>query len=394
MFSNPAKNLAVVATVTPWHEPPRIRHQATRQLSRFYNVLYVELPLESDRKFDELETINDSLVIFRPRKQFWWLRRIGNYIPIVRHVYNKMVVNKIESTIRACGYETAALVTFQFDLPEIMVLGVFDAKIYFCNDDFVIGARPAWKRRLYASYEAQVAHNADLCLAVSDPLVAKLRYVNANTELLLPGHEFKMDEPGQYASRSRADRRSIHVGFMGYINDRICFDWLEALIKIERIKLRLIGADQTSEGLLILKGNANFEHLKPLGDSALKKCLEECDVLIIPYDSSKAVLRVITAPNKLFQYLACGKPIVISDLPHFIELPDKFIYRASTAQEFVTQVLNAFQEDCAECYQARLDYAARNTWDVRGDQLHEHLQIIRSRHDKLQRMLRTSDQVF
>ncbi len=41
-FEDDSRELAVVTSTTPWHEPPRARHQVTRQLCRFYNVLYVD----------------------------------------------------------------------------------------------------------------------------------------------------------------------------------------------------------------------------------------------------------------------------------------------------------------------------------------------------------------
>jgi len=51
-FDDPSLPLAVVAAATRWEEPPRMRHDVTRQLMRWLNVLYVELfpdPRHRDR---------------------------------------------------------------------------------------------------------------------------------------------------------------------------------------------------------------------------------------------------------------------------------------------------------------------------------------------------------
>jgi glycosyltransferase involved in cell wall biosynthesis len=95
------------------------------------------------------------------------------------------------------------------------------------------------------------------------------------------------------------------------------------------------------------------------------------DVLIMPYDLGRKGVRAATAPNKLFQYIACGKPIVISDMPAFLKLPDGFVYRASDAAQFVNAVHQAFAEDSDEMTRARLKFAAENTWDTRGDRLRD-----------------------
>jgi hypothetical protein len=65
--------------------------------------------------------------------------------------------------------------------------------------------------------------------------------------------------------------------------------------------------------------------------------------------------------------MAIGKPVVISDMPNFIELPAGFVYRAQTAQQFVEMVRLAHDEDCEAYRLARLEYAKSNTWRTRGD---------------------------
>src|SRR5262249_55506369 len=98
-------------------------------------------------------------------------------------------------------------------------------------------------------------------------------------------------------------------------------------------------------------------------------------VFIMPYDTTQTAVRAITAPNKLFQYLACGRPVVCSDLPRLVELPRGFLYTAPTAREFVAQVWRAFSEDTAALRRDRLEYAAKNSWGGRGDRLREILAV-------------------
>jgi glycosyltransferase involved in cell wall biosynthesis len=104
---------------------------------------------------------------------------------------------------------------------------------------------------------------------------------------------------------------------------------------------------------------------------ALQVKLQEADVFVMPYDIRQPPVSAITAPNKLFQYLACGRPVVCSNLPSLIELPEKFIYRAADAKQFVAAVERAFAEDDSAAALDRLEYASRNTWALRGEALRD-----------------------
>ena len=55
---------------------------------------------------------------------------------------------------------------------------------------------------------------------------------------------------------------------------------------------------------------------------------------------------------------------------HLIKLPDKFIYVANSAKEFVDCIIKAYNEDCNKLTTQRIELARQNSWDVRGDQLH------------------------
>ena len=90
----------------------------------------------------------------------------------------------------------------------------------------------------------------------------------------------------------------------------------------------------------------------------------------MPYDISFRGPITTTAPNKFFQYLAVGKPVVISDMPNFIDMPYGVICRAKTAEGFVKKIRQAYEEDSNELINMRLKIAQENTWNKRGDMLY------------------------
>lgn len=97
--------------------------------------------------------------------------------------------------------------------------------------------------------------------------------------------------------------------------------------------------------------------------------LEDCDVLVMPYRWIGTGMGAATAPNKLFAYLAVRKPVVISNMPRFLELAPGILYRAGTADQFVDAIRRARAEDNDKLRALRGTIAAENTWDVRGDTL-------------------------
>jgi glycosyltransferase involved in cell wall biosynthesis len=140
--------------------------------------------------------------------------------------------------------------------------------------------------------------------------------------------------------------------------------------------LTLIGPIEHSAAVQRLARFDNFHHVAALQGDALKREMDRHDILVMPYDTTQAGVRASSAPNKLFQYLACAKPIVIADMPQLTPLPDHFVYRADSAAAFVRAIRQASADDSRDLRQARLDFARRNTWDARGDQIRALLQSL------------------
>jgi glycosyltransferase involved in cell wall biosynthesis len=185
--------------------------------------------------------------------------------------------------------------------------------------------------------------------------------------MMLHGHEFV---PGKRADETPKRAGKIHVGFAGFINWRLLGPWLAAIAATDDLQLHLIGP---VEGLSMagVLGHSSVDHVPPVGKDDLLELLQIMHVLVMPYDPSIEEVSILTTNSKTFQYVASGRPIVISDLPHYIELPRGVIYKARTTEEFVETIRRAHAEDCPEFVELRRRIAAENTWDKRGDQLFE-----------------------
>lgn len=364
----------VITTVSNWYEVPRIRHQVAKQMSRFYNVLYIETPTQWRNWYGtKIEKVEKNIIRYKLTNRFILPSRIYKYAPFLKDYHENYLLKEIYKILSDYKKSNVILINFNYDFLQIMKQDIFRLKIYLCNDDFPNRINNRIMRRQFTNREKEVAVNADLCLGVSYPLVNKLKRYNNISYLFLPGHEFNINRKKNIRQRNK---KRIKIAFAGYINKRIGFDWLQYASMQKDMEVHLIGPIENSGKSKIdayLKNNLLNLH-KPKYYSELQSFLENMDVLIIPYTISSYYtfsvgLESLTASNKLFSYIATGKPIVISDLPNFIKFDYGIIYTSNSKETFVSQIRKAYNEDSDELRKKRFDIAEKNTWEKRGNEL-------------------------
>jgi hypothetical protein len=83
---------------------------------------------------------------------------------------------------------------------------------------------------------------------------------------------------------------------------------------------------------------------------------------MIPFRISP--LTLATNPLKLYEYFACGHPVVSSPLPEVQEFND-LVYVANTPEQFVSQLEAAMDENDEPCAFGRRIVAERESWTAR-----------------------------
>src|SRR5690606_5254071 len=75
-------------------------------------------------------------------------------------------------------------------------------------------------------------------------------------------------------------------------------------------------------------------------------------------------------PNKVWQYLALGKPAVVSNLPNmkYITYPENSVYITKSNDDLVGLIEKAYAENTIEQMEQRIEFAHRNTWDHRFEE--------------------------
>jgi glycosyltransferase involved in cell wall biosynthesis len=138
-----------------------------------------------------------------------------------------------------------------------------------------------------------------------------------DTSLFCPGAKIP-----SVLSRWNIDATDPVILFMGTIYrfsglDRVITDFQRVLKRHARTRLLVVGWGEDEERLKRLaidhgvSGNVVFTGLQPY--SLLPDIIRASDICINPFELNDITRDIL--PNKLFQYLACGKPLVATRLP-------------------------------------------------------------------------------
>jgi glycosyltransferase involved in cell wall biosynthesis len=106
--------------------------------------------------------------------------------------------------------------------------------------------------------------------------------------------------------------------------------------------------------------NIHFLGIKPY--SELPRYYNHIDVCVLPWVQHNTFTSYGSA-IKVREYLATGKPVVISPLYEYLDTPGLKIYRSP--DEFISLVEEALAQDMPWERQARQDTVRNCTWDVR-----------------------------
>jgi len=107
----------------------------------------------------------------------------------------------------------------------------------------------------------------------------------------------------------------------------------------------------------------NVHFLGPKQYADLPKYVGHIDVFVLPWRQDN-VFTSYGSAIKVREYLATGKPVVISPLHEYLNTPGVRIYR--TKQEFLSAVEDALQHDSASDFQLRQSVVRNSTWDARA----------------------------
>lgn len=325
-----------------------------------------------------------NIHVFNPIKPF------PNPLPGGRFVNETTVSAQIRRAARRAGIRDPLLWVNPYD--DGYLLGRLGERgvIYDITDDWELAATtPEIKARI-AALDRDLCRRSDLTMVCSQSLFNSRREVAAQLLLLPNGvdaaHYTRLDalearaagtfDPNgvfeaQGASALKSDEWPRPVfGYTGTLHrERIDLDLVLQLARAHpQGSVVLIGPRHWADDSLseALKNQPNLHAPGPVAYAHIPEIMARFDVCIVPHKRSEFVESL--NPIKLWEYLACGKPIVATDVAGFRDFPH-LVRLAPDARGFITAcraALSELSEDGTdELCAARRAEAAGHSWTSR-----------------------------
>jgi hypothetical protein len=344
----------LIYTLTSWEEAPRARHQVTLELLKLgHEVYFIEKNSAGFPRIELKQFENLTLI----KTWFYPGYRIRFRMPLINGLYQIWLFKKLKVLL-------GDLLVITFDFTANQLTRFFPNSVYYCNDEVV--GNTTVKSKLVDQYwrqcEASVARNADLCIATAPFLARKLSGFNNRVyEIPLGG-----PDPGNIVSPAkRIQNYKVVLGLVGFIREiTISTQVINELLKDPNLIIRLVGTVEINF-MNKIDRPSGIEQLGVLKDQSLYAAISQFDVAIIPYNQKK--LNPGATSNKLYLYLACGVPVVMSEMPNLKEksFPKGTVYISKDNSDFYDLVMLAQNQEKPSYCNLRKKVASENTWKSR-----------------------------
>ena len=367
----------------PWSDIWRNRHQIMSILAERNRVMYVE-----PRTY-----LRQTMTMLRAGQMRWadwsgervtrvqpnlYVYRNLPYAPIsgrfpLKQITATMRVNSLRRHLHRLGFGKPILWLCRPEMED--VIGQFDERLllYHVVDEYSAYegvSDPEIARRR----ERNILERADLVLTTAPALWESKRAHNPNTHLVPNAVNYEafaqvMQSDAPLPDDLAALPRPL-AGYVGAINAKLDLSLFAALAEARPAwTLALIGPVRVSKRddlLQLLRAKENVHFLGKRSVEEVPHYIKGLDVCLLPYRRNEWTRNISSL--KLYEYLACGKPVVSSDVPAARDYAD-IVSIAQNAEQFVELVQNAFDDRTDAAIQKRMALERQNTWRHRVEQI-------------------------
>lgn len=365
----------------PWDGIWYNRQQIMSRLARHNRVFYINPIRTLTRTIIDLITFKcfipilekrkENLFIFHPPIYLFKYERLQWLTGWMRRYRNKL----IQRELIKYGFNEPILWLARPEEQE--TIGKFSEKLlcYHIVDEYFSYIK--LPKEILKAKEEEVAKRADIVIVSSENLYKRKRHLNYNTYLIRNAVDYDlfikgMGKDGDIPQDIASIIKPV-LGYVGTINRELD---LELLLYIANVRsdwnIVLIGPVlyknivYESMKLKKLKNKENVYFLGAKKREDVPLYYKAIDVGIMPYKLSLQVMN--SFPLKMFEYLACGKPVVSVDVPsvreyyHVVDI-------ARSSEKFVELIEKNLKADAPDRAVERRRVASENTWDLRVEEI-------------------------
>lgn len=372
------------------------QHVASR-IAKQYPVLYVE-PRVWLARYVFLHWYKPVFLLKFFRRLFWYekvhdklfIKAQWNLIPGSREIkaitwFNHML-NRWHLLVvaRLLGFANDPLAIVVYDTEAIEYLSAFPKStvLYDCVDDHAAQAGMDRNSARVSDEEKRIILRANIMTVTSKHLWNLKKHLHQNIHLILNAGnvDLFLQPPKQHIERSSyATLLEIShpiIGSVGTI-DSYKLDW--ALVEQLAItkpdwQFVFIGTPlmgQSRKDVKRLRGLPNIHFLGSVPQEDVPTYVQQFDVCFIPYKSSR--YNEASFPLKFWEFMATGKPIVVSGVPELREYKPLIAY-TKTTKDMASAIAGALANPTLDMKE-RINQARQHTWEKRVHNLLKLLQI-------------------
>ncbi len=221
----------------------------------------------------------------------------------------------------------------------------------------------------YLDQESELTSRAEVVFAASPGLVERLSPCSDNIALLPNGVNPLMFDRGEFSPPDRLATLAEHtvLGRVGDLTGQTDLKPLLAAATAQRNWAFLLMGRVTKQVSDILSRYKNIILTGPVNSVELPDYLSLCDLL---FDLTQEDLRGCDIlPDRIYEYMATGKPIVMMAEPNYVEPFPDIIYTAYDHTGFLRRCRKALEGEPAELVQQRKACADQCAWAVRAAEI-------------------------
>lgn len=238
--------------------------------------------------------------------------------------------------------------------------------VYDCLDHHV-GFHEVPKSSLI-NYEQELINSADAVVATSIELAEAIKQ-SRECHLIRNACEFS-----RFSKIARVKSKvSQVIGYVGAVSE-----WFDGKLLFDVASARpnwqfdIYGA-VVNANVSACRTLPNIKFLGEVPYEMVPNLVTNFDVCIIPFKLN--ALTLATNPVKVYEYLACGRPVVSTNLPELAYMENIDVYCAESAKDFISKIEIALEcSNNSERIRLRQDFASKNDWSARVSQLEKFLQ--------------------
>lgn len=321
----------VFFTKTAWHEPPRLRHQLAQLLAAEGDeVLFAEKPGLRERPPATGE-VPAGIRLFRHRELMHHKVRLGPLLRSMNRWWTEPSIRRAAKRLQVGA--DAVIVNFNYEYFFLRDLFPSNPLITVINDDFISRALPLCRETLHHA-QRLTCRASDAVITPSVVLQEQLQPY-CRPELFLPWADTSFRRPVGTVARDT-------VLYWGFIDWRLDYPFMESLARsmaqrAPDVRFLFVGpTERGSDQQPLFRQHPNVS-LHPASKlDALP--LERIFASVIPFRAGVDGCDAIVMPNKAFQLVARGLPLLVTGMPRFAREP--FVFRLDEG-DAVDRVLQA-----------------------------------------------------